>query len=65
MAAQRGTPPSSLAVLGRNGVGKTTLVSTVMGLVRPYGGSWATRGCCSSTNPPTASRPRSWPKWAR
>ncbi|WP_308379975.1 ABC transporter ATP-binding protein [Streptomyces sp. ISL-43] len=28
-----------LAVLGRNGVGKTTLVSTVMGLVRPYEGS--------------------------
>ncbi|MFB7981530.1 ABC transporter ATP-binding protein [Streptomyces vinaceus] len=28
-----------VAVLGRNGVGKTTLVSTVMGLVRPYGGS--------------------------
>ncbi|MFZ3474125.1 MULTISPECIES: ABC transporter ATP-binding protein [unclassified Streptomyces] len=29
----------TLAVLGRNGVGKTTLVSTVMGLVRPYEGS--------------------------
>ncbi|MFI6003198.1 ABC transporter ATP-binding protein [Streptomyces sp. NPDC051366] len=28
-----------VAVLGRNGVGKTTLISTVMGLVRPYGGS--------------------------
>lgn len=28
-----------LAVLGRNGVGKTTLVSTVMGLVKPYSGS--------------------------
>ncbi|MEV8531406.1 ABC transporter ATP-binding protein [Streptomyces sp. NPDC051211] len=28
-----------LALLGRNGVGKTTLVSTVMGFVRPYGGS--------------------------
>ncbi|MCX4695724.1 ABC transporter ATP-binding protein [Streptomyces sp. NBC_01408] len=29
----------TLTLLGRNGVGKTTLVSTVMGLVRPYGGS--------------------------
>ncbi|MFG2640317.1 ABC transporter ATP-binding protein [Streptomyces sp. NPDC048370] len=29
----------TLAVLGRNGVGKTTLVSTVMGLLRPYEGS--------------------------
>lgn len=28
-----------LALLGRNGVGKSTLVNTVMGLVRPYGGS--------------------------
>ncbi|MGP3983566.1 ABC transporter ATP-binding protein [Streptomyces sp. KR80] len=28
-----------VAVLGRNGVGKTTLVSTVMGFLRPYGGS--------------------------
>ncbi|MFF4850707.1 ABC transporter ATP-binding protein [Streptomyces sp. NPDC001194] len=28
-----------VAVLGRNGVGKTTLISTVTGLVRPYGGS--------------------------
>jgi branched-chain amino acid transport system ATP-binding protein len=30
---------SVLAVLGRNGVGKTTLVSTLMGLVRPYAGT--------------------------
>ncbi|MFD4916647.1 ABC transporter ATP-binding protein [Streptomyces virginiae] len=28
-----------VAVLGRNGVGKTTLISTVMGFVRPYEGS--------------------------
>ncbi|MEU4272845.1 ABC transporter ATP-binding protein [Streptomyces sp. NPDC026092] len=32
-------PGGILAVLGRNGVGKTTLMSTVMGFVRPYGGS--------------------------
>ncbi|MGW1770972.1 ABC transporter ATP-binding protein [Streptomyces sp. NPDC002104] len=30
---------ATLALLGRNGVGKTTLISTVMGLVRPSGGS--------------------------
>ncbi len=28
-----------VALLGRNGVGKSTLVSTVMGLLRPYTGS--------------------------
>ncbi|MFD7256530.1 ABC transporter ATP-binding protein [Streptomyces sp. NPDC059874] len=33
-----------VAVLGRNGVGKTTLISTVMGLVRPYEGSIALGG---------------------
>jgi branched-chain amino acid transport system ATP-binding protein len=30
---------SVLALLGRNGVGKSTLISTVMGLVKPYAGS--------------------------
>lgn len=29
----------TLVVLGRNGVGKTTLISTVIGFVRPYEGS--------------------------
>jgi len=28
-----------VALLGRNGVGKTTLVNTIVGLVRPRGGS--------------------------
>lgn len=28
-----------LAILGRNGVGKSTLINTIMGLVRPYAGS--------------------------
>jgi branched-chain amino acid transport system ATP-binding protein len=36
LALEEGTV---LALLGRNGVGKTTLVSTVMGLVRPTSGS--------------------------
>jgi branched-chain amino acid transport system ATP-binding protein len=42
-----------VAVLGRNGVGKSTLVNTVMGLVRPYsspapGWGWCRRGGGSS-----------------
>lgn len=32
-------PGESISVIGRNGVGKTTLVSAVMGLLRPYRGS--------------------------
>jgi branched-chain amino acid transport system ATP-binding protein len=33
-----------LGLLGRNGVGKTTCISTVMGLVRARGGSIVLRG---------------------
>jgi branched-chain amino acid transport system ATP-binding protein len=36
LAVQRG---QVLALLGRNGVGKTTLVMTIMGLLRPTGGT--------------------------
>jgi branched-chain amino acid transport system ATP-binding protein len=32
-------PGEVVALLGRNGVGKSTLVSTIMGLLRPYHGS--------------------------
>ena len=32
-------PGATLAVLGRNGVGKTTLLTTVMGHTRLHGGS--------------------------
>ena len=37
-----------LAVVGRNGMGKTTLCKTIMGLVRATGGSsaCAARTCC-------------------
>lgn len=35
---------SVLALLGRNGVGKSTLVMTLMGLVRPYAGTVAFAG---------------------
>jgi ABC-type sugar transport system ATPase subunit len=33
-----------LAVLGRNGVGKSTLIQTIMGLTRGFGGNIAFRG---------------------
>ena len=32
-------PKATLAVLGRNGVGKTTLVATIMGYTRLHGGA--------------------------
>ena len=37
-------PGASLAVLGRNGVGKTTLLATIMGHTRLHGGSLAFGG---------------------
>jgi len=43
-----------VAVLGRNGVGKSTLVNTVMGLVRPYSGSVLMDGTELAGRPPDA-----------
>ncbi len=37
-------PGGSLALLGRNGTGKTTLLTTLMGLTRQHGGSIRCRG---------------------
>jgi branched-chain amino acid transport system ATP-binding protein len=42
----------SLAVLGRNGMGKTTLLNTMMGLTRQQGGSVRWRGGDISRLPP-------------
>ncbi len=44
----------SLAVLGRNGVGKTTCVHAVMGMVRPTGGSVRFDGVELAGRPPHA-----------
>ncbi|HET8682119.1 MAG TPA: ABC transporter ATP-binding protein [Micromonosporaceae bacterium] len=43
-----------VAVLGRNGMGKTTLVHSVMGLVRPYEGSVRVDGVELAGRPPDA-----------
>lgn len=46
-----------VALLGRNGVGKSTLVSTVMGLVRPYAGSVRIAGAdLAGSRPDTVAR---------
>jgi branched-chain amino acid transport system ATP-binding protein len=45
-------PHGALALLGRNGVGKTTLLSTIMGLTTLHGGTIAFNGNELTTLPP-------------
>lgn len=46
-----------VALLGRNGVGKSTLVSTIMGLLRPYSGSVRYEGAeYAGARPDTVAR---------
>ena len=47
-------PGATLALLGRNGVGKTTLLSTIMGLTTLHGGSIRFRGVDFAGMPPYA-----------
>jgi branched-chain amino acid transport system ATP-binding protein len=47
-------PAATLALLGRNGVGKTTLLSTIMGLTTLHGGSIRFRGADLAGMPPYA-----------
>jgi branched-chain amino acid transport system ATP-binding protein len=44
----------SLALLGRNGVGKTTLVNTIVGVTRRHGGTIRLGGADISARPPEA-----------
>jgi branched-chain amino acid transport system ATP-binding protein len=52
----------SLALLGRNGVGKTTLLLTIMGIARLHGGRMAWRGS-DLTSIPTYERARAGLGW--
>ena len=47
-------PGATFALLGRNGVGKTTLLSTIMGLTTLHGGSIRFRGADLAGMPPYA-----------
>jgi branched-chain amino acid transport system ATP-binding protein len=47
-------PGASLALLGRNGMGKTTLVNTIMGLTRRFAGTLHFGGLDISRMPPEA-----------
>ncbi len=50
----------SLALLGRNGMGKTTLLVTLMGLTRVRGGTLRWRGADLARCPPGAAARRDW-----
>jgi branched-chain amino acid transport system ATP-binding protein len=50
----------SLALLGRNGVGKTSLLVTLMGLTRLHGGASAGPAATSRACRPTGARARAW-----
>ncbi len=56
------SPGDSLAVLGRNGVGKTTLLATIMGLTRRHRGTIRFRGR-DLTALPTFARARAGLGW--
>jgi branched-chain amino acid transport system ATP-binding protein len=47
-------PGEALAVLGRNGVGKTTLVNTIVGVTRRFAGTVALDGVDMTAAPPEA-----------
>ena len=47
-------PGEALAVLGRNGVGKTTLVNTIVGVTRRFAGTLALDGFDMTAAPPEA-----------
>jgi branched-chain amino acid transport system ATP-binding protein len=50
------TPGSALAILGRNGGGKTTLFATLMGLTTLHGGTILMDGRAIDTLPTIAAR---------
>jgi branched-chain amino acid transport system ATP-binding protein len=50
----------SLALLGRNGVGKTSLLVTLMGLTRLHGGGIRWDGGDIARMPTTSARARAW-----
>ena len=50
----------AVALLGRNGVGKTTFLATVMGLLKPISGSG---GCRAASWPGAGQRGRAWRAW--
>jgi ABC-type branched-subunit amino acid transport system ATPase component len=55
----------TIGLMGRNGMGKSTLLKTLMGLVKPRGGSVQVMGKDMTAAPPTRSRSSAWPTCPR
>ena len=54
-----------LGLLGRNGVGKSTLINTLMGLVHPSKGTVTPRRRGAGRAPSRRDRPRRVSRWCR
>ncbi len=54
-----------VTLLGRNGMGKTTTIRSIMGMTPPHGGSVSVRRASSCAGSPRSASPSSGSVWCR